>query len=88
MGPGLSESLARSLGALSPIRTFLYAIPPNPILGAILTAGYVCGEMASQLRIGSPLFSHILLGFHVGVTIWAGLRLRYGGLHALSSLGS
>jgi DoxX-like family len=88
MGYGMSESLARSLGAISLVCTVLYAIPPNSILGAILTAGYLCGVMASQLRIGSPLFSHILFGFHVGVMVWGGLWLRYGGLRALSPLGS
>jgi DoxX-like family len=88
MGCGSSGSMARGLGAIGLFCNLLYAIPANSILGAILTAGYLCGVMASQLRIGSPQFSHILLGFHFGVTIWAGLWLRYAGLRALSTPGS
>src|SRR5665213_67415 len=61
MGYGSSETLARSLGAITLICTALYAVPPTSILGAILLTGYLGGAMAAHLRIGSPLFSHILL---------------------------
>jgi hypothetical protein len=32
--------------------------------------------MTSHLTIGSPLFSHILSGFYLGVIVWGGLSLR------------
>jgi hypothetical protein len=76
IGYGSSESLARTLGAITLACTVLYAIPPTSILGAILLTGYLGGAIASQVRIGSPLFSHILFGFYLGLMLWGGLWLR------------
>jgi hypothetical protein len=88
MGYGSSESLARSLGAISLVCTVLYAIPPTSFVGAILLTGYLGGAMASHVRIGSPLFSHVLFGFYLGLMVWGGLWLRDGKLRALMPLRS
>ncbi len=88
MGYGSSESLARSLGAISLVCTVLYAIPPTSFVGAILLTGYLGGAMASHVRIGSPLFSHVLFGFYLGLMVWGGLWLRDGKLRALMRLRS
>ena len=88
MGYGSSETLARSLGAISLVCTVLYAVPPTSILGAILLTGYLGGAMASHVRIGSPLFSHILFGFYLGLMVWGGLWLRDRKLRALMPLRS
>ena len=82
IGYGSSETLARSLGIITIVCTVLYAIPPTSILGAILLTGYLGGAMASHLRIGSPLFSHILFGFYLGLILWGGLWLRDKSLRA------
>src|ERR1700674_2688082 len=79
-------TLARSLGFITLSCTILYAIPPTSILGAILLTGYLGGAMASHLRIGSPLFSHILFGFYLGLMVWGGLWLRDRNLRALMPL--
>ena len=76
IGYGSSETLARSLGVISLVCTVLYAIPPTSFVGAILLTGYLGGAMASHLRIGSPLFTHILFGFYLGLMVWGGLWLR------------
>jgi len=83
MGYGSSETLERSLGIISIVCTVLYSIPPTSILGAILLTGYLGGAMASHVRIGSPLFSHILFGFYLGLMLWGGLWLRDRRLRAL-----
>jgi DoxX-like protein len=83
IGYGSSESLARTLGVITVACTVLYAIPPTSIVGAILLTGYLGGAMASHVRIGSPLFSHILFGFYLGLMLWGGLWLRDRGLRAL-----
>src|SRR6202045_3330884 len=83
MGYGSSESLARSLGAITIVCTVLYAVPPTSILGAILLTGYLGGAMASHLRIGSPLFTHILFGVYLGLMLWGGLWLRDKSLRSL-----
>ena len=82
IGYGSNETLARSLGIITIVCTVLYAIPPTSILGAILLTGYLGGAMASHLRIGSPLFSHILFGFYLGLMVWGGLWLRDRSLRA------
>jgi DoxX-like family len=76
IGYGSSETLARSLGVISLVCTILYAIPPTSFVGAILLTCYLGGAMASHLRIGSPLFTHILFGFYLGLMVWGGLWLR------------
>ena len=76
MGYGSSETLARSLGLITLVSTVLYAVPPTSILGAILLTGYLGGAIASHVRIGSPLFSHVLFGFYLGLMVWGGLWLR------------
>jgi hypothetical protein len=86
IGYGSSESLARILGIITIVCTVLYAVPPTSILGAILLTGYLGGAIASHLRIGSPLFSHILFGFYLGLMMWGGLWLRDRSLRALIPL--
>ena len=72
IGYGSSENLARSLGFITIACTVLYTIPPTAVVGAILLTGYLGGAMASHLRIGSPLFSHMLFGFYLGLMLWGG----------------
>jgi hypothetical protein len=76
IGYGSSETLARTLGLITVACTVLYTVPPTSILGAILLTGYLGGAMASHLRIGSPLFTHTLFGFYLGLIVWGGLWLR------------
>jgi DoxX-like family len=83
MGYGSSETLARSLGLITIVCTVLYAVPPTSILGAILLTGYLGGAIASHVRIGSPLFSHVLFGFYLGLMLWGGLWLRRNSLRAV-----
>jgi hypothetical protein len=88
MGYGSSETLARSLGVITIVCTALYSIPPTSLLGAILLTGYLGGAMASHVRIGSPLFSHLLFSFCLGVMVWGGLWLRDRKLRPLMPLRS
>ncbi|ABC82895.1 DoxX family protein [Anaeromyxobacter dehalogenans] len=54
----------------------LYAIPRTAALGAILLTGYLGGAVATHVRVGNPLFSHVLFPTYVGALIWGGLVLR------------
>jgi hypothetical protein len=51
----------------------------RPIAGS----GYLGGAVASQLRIGAPLFSHILFPAYVAALLWSGLYLRETRLRGL-----
>jgi len=76
LGLPTDAAFARTLGILTLVGVALYAIPRTSVLGAILLTGYMGGAIATHLRIGSPLFSHVLFGFYLGVLIWGGLYLR------------
>jgi DoxX-like family len=83
---GYPVSLVRPIGVILLICTVLYTIPRTSILGAMLLTGYLGGAVASQLRIGEPLFSNVLFPVYVGVLLWAGLFLRNEALRALVPL--
>lgn len=83
LGYPADAGLARLLGVLTLLCTLLYAIPRTSILGAILLTGYLGGAMATHLRVGSPLFTHLFFGFYLGVIAWGGLWLRDPRLRSL-----
>ena len=66
--------------------TILYAVPRTAVLGAILLTGYLGGAVATHVRVGSPLFSHVLFGVYLGVMFWGGLYLRDARLRLLIPL--
>jgi hypothetical protein len=72
--PGVN--MARALGLILAACTILYAAPRTAVLGAILLTAYLGGAVATHLRAGNPLFSHVLFGVYVGVIVWAGIYLR------------
>lgn len=61
----------------------LYLIPRTSVLGAVLMMGLLGGAMATQIRVGSPLFSHILFSLYLGLFMWGGLWLRDPRVRAL-----
>jgi hypothetical protein len=81
-----SVNFARGLGILALICTILYAVPRTSVLGAILLTGYLGGAIATQLRVGNPLFTHLLFGVYLGLAMWGGLYLRNDRLQALIPL--
>jgi hypothetical protein len=83
---GYPESVLLGLGIVLLACTVLYVIPRTAILGAILLTGYLGGAVATHVRVGSPLFSHILFPVYLGVLIWGGLYLRDERLRALIPL--
>jgi hypothetical protein len=83
---GIPAGLARTLGVLTLACTLLYAFPRTSVLGAILLTGYLGGAVASHLRVGDPLFTHVLFGVYLGALIWGGLYLRDGRLRTLIPL--
>jgi hypothetical protein len=86
LGYSPSINLARGLGILTLACTLFYAIPRTAVLGAILLTGLLGGAMATHLRVGSPVFSHLLFGAYLGLMVWGGLWLRDAQLRALLPL--
>lgn len=80
---GYPESTIIPIGAILLVSTILYAFPRTAVLGAILLTAYLGGAVATHVRVGSPLFTHILFPVYLGVLIWLGLYLRDTRLRAL-----
>ena len=83
---GYPVELAITLGIIELGCLILYVIPRVSVLGAILLTGYLGGAVATQLRIGAPLFSTALFPIYVGILVWGGLYLRDERLRALIPL--
>jgi DoxX-like family len=73
---GYPESAIIGIGIILICSTVLYMIPRTAVLGAILLTGYLGGAVATHVRVGNPLFTHILVPIYVGLFIWGGLYFR------------
>lgn len=73
---GYPAGLERTLGILTLACAALYAIPRTSVVGAILLTGLLGGAIATHLRVGSPVFTHMLFGAYLGLMAWGGLLLR------------
>ena len=51
-------------------------IARTSLFGVIIWTGYLGGAVATHVRIGDPLFSHILFPTYVAALLWGGLVLR------------
>jgi hypothetical protein len=85
---GYPESVVVGIGIIELLCLAAYLIPRTSVLGAILLTGYLGGAIASHVRIGSPLFTHVLFPIYVALLIWGGLFLRENRLRALVPLRS
>ncbi|MER8365132.1 DoxX family protein [Mesorhizobium sp. M1348] len=83
LGWPADANISRMLGIIGLVSTALYALPRTSVLGAILLTAYLGGAIATHVRIGSPLFSHILFGVYLGAILWGGLYLRDPRVRAL-----
>jgi hypothetical protein len=61
----------------------LYLIPRTALLGAVLLTGLFGATVATHLRLGNPLFSHVLFGVYLALFAWGGLWLRDASLRAV-----
>ena len=88
LGYPATTGIARGLGVITLICALLYAWPRSAVLGAILMTGLLGGAIATHLRIGSPVFTHLLFGLYLGLLAWGGLFLRDPRLRAMIPLRS
>ena len=80
---GWPGGYALPIGILELAFVVLYVYPRTRILGAVLFTGLLGGAMATQVRAGSPLFTHQLFSIYLGLFMWGGLWLRDGALRDL-----
>ncbi|MFL5262109.1 MAG: DoxX family protein [Anaeromyxobacteraceae bacterium] len=73
------------LGLVLLVSTLLYLAPRTAPFGAVLLTGYLGGAIATHVRVGDPLASHVLFPVYVAVMVWGGLWLRDARLRALAA---
>ena len=72
-----------TIGLIGLVCLVLYVIPRTAPLGAVLWTGYFGGAIATHLRLGNPLFTHILAPIYVAALLWGALYLRDPRVRAL-----
>jgi DoxX-like family len=60
-----------------------YLVPRTSVLGAVLLTGYLGGAVATHVRVGSPVLTHVLFPTYVAALLWSSLILRDARLRAL-----
>jgi hypothetical protein len=73
---GYPANTVLPIGLIEVACLIVYLIPRTTVLGAVLWTGYLGGAVATHVRAGQPLFTHILAPVYVGALLWAGLWLR------------
>ncbi len=83
---GYAAGMILPLGLIQLACAAVYVFPRTAVLGAIVWTGYLGGAVATHVRIGNPLFSHILFPIYVAAFLWLGPWLRDDRLRALVPL--
>jgi DoxX-like family len=79
---GYPPDIVFSLGVTLLSCVVAYLIPRTSVLGAVLLTGYLGGAVATHVRVGNPLFTHVLFPTYVAALLWGGLMLRDARLRA------
>ena len=80
---GYRPTVSIAIGVLELVCVMVYVIPRSAIAGAVLLTGYLGGAIATHLRVGDPLLTHVFFPLYVGALLWVGLLLRDQRLRAL-----
>jgi hypothetical protein len=80
---GYSPDLVFGLGVTLISCVLAYLVPWTSVLGAVLLTGYLGGAVATHVRVGSPLATHVLFPTYIAALLWGGLMLRDARLRAL-----
>ena len=80
---GWPDGYVLMIGLIELACVLLYVFPKTSVLGAVLMMGLLGGAMATQIRVGNPLFSHQLFSIYLGLFMWGGLWLRDPALRAI-----
>src|SRR5690348_7542540 len=73
---GYAAAIIVPLGMIEVLILIPYLIPRTSVVGALLFTGYLGGAVATHVRAGDPLFSHVLAPIYFATVLWLGLYLR------------
>lgn len=80
---GYPASTITGMGGALVAGVVLHLVPRTAVLGGLLVTAYLGGAVATHVRMGNPLFSHVLVPPYLAVMLWAGLGLRRPAMRAL-----
>jgi hypothetical protein len=80
---GYPATVVFPLGVVLLACVVVYLVPRSSALGAVLLTGYLGGAVATNVRVGNPLFSHTLFPIYCAALLWVGLWLRDERLQAV-----
>src|SRR5688572_7226569 len=80
---GWSRDYVLMIGLFELAFLVLYLVPQTSVLGAVLMTALLGGAMATHIRVGSPLFSHVLFSIYLALFMWGGLWLRSPALRSV-----
>ena len=80
---GWPDGYVLIIGIIELVLVLLYIFRRTSVLGAVLMMALLGGAMATQIRVGNPLFSHQLFSIYLGLFMWGGLWLRDPALRAI-----
>jgi pimeloyl-ACP methyl ester carboxylesterase len=80
---GYPVTVIFALGVTLSLCVLAYVVPATSALGAVLLTGYLGGAVATHVRVGDPVLSHVLFPVYVAALLWGGLLLRDPRVRAL-----
>jgi hypothetical protein len=75
-GLGWPAHLDFTVGVIELICLALFLLPRTAVLGAVLETALLGATVALKLRVGDPMFTHVLFGVYMGVFVWGALYFR------------
>src|SRR3954465_15228176 len=69
---GYPLRLAAPIGTIELVCLALYVVPRTSLLGVVLLTGYLGGAIATHVRVGNPMFTHVLFPTYVAALLWGG----------------
>ena len=73
---GYPPDIVFGLGVILLSCVLAYLVPRTSVMGAVLLTGYLGGAVATHVRVGNPLLTHVLFPTYVAALLWGGLMLR------------
>ena len=73
---GYPAAVVVPLGLIQLACLILYLVPRTALIGALLWTAYLGGAVATHVRVGNPLFTHVLSPVYFAAMLWLGLWLR------------
>jgi hypothetical protein len=79
---GYPPDIVFGLGVTLLTCVLAYLVPRTSVVGAVLLTAYLGGAVATHVRVGSPILTHVLFPTYIAALVWGSLVLRDARLRA------